>query len=74
LAPNNNKQHKDRVAEELGEQSSYEEITEMKRRLRRGDETKGDPNHRDIAGDYSGSPKDADPARDQGLLRRRTPS
>ena len=37
-------------AEELGEQSSYEGATEIARRLRRGDETKGDPNARDVAG------------------------
>jgi hypothetical protein len=37
-------------AEELGEQSSYEKETEIKRRLKRGDETVGDPNERDDAG------------------------
>ena len=37
-------------AEELGEQSSYEGETEINRRLRRGDETRGDPNARDVAG------------------------
>ena len=37
-------------AEELGEQSSYEGETEISRRLRRGDETRGDPNARDVAG------------------------
>jgi len=37
-------------AEELGEQSSYEGTTEISRRLRRGDETRGDPNARDVAG------------------------
>lgn len=37
-------------AEELGEQSSYEDTTEIGRRLRRGDETAGDPNARDVAG------------------------
>jgi len=37
-------------AEELGEQSSYEKETEIKRRLKRGDETVGDPNQRDVAG------------------------
>ncbi len=37
-------------AEELGEQSSYEKETEIKRRLKRGDETLGDPNERDLAG------------------------
>lgn len=37
-------------ADELGEQSSYEGATEMSRRLRRGDETAGDPDERDVAG------------------------
>jgi hypothetical protein len=37
-------------AEELGEQSAYEDTTEMGRRLRRGDETAGDPEARDVAG------------------------
>ena len=37
-------------AEELGEQSSYEGTTEISRRLRRGDETAGDANARDVAG------------------------
>ena len=37
-------------AEELGEQSSYEGVTEISRRLRRGDETRGDPDARDVAG------------------------
>lgn len=38
-------------ADELGEQSSYEDTTEIKRRLRRGDETVGDADARDVAGD-----------------------
>ena len=37
-------------ADELGEQSSYEGTTEISRRLRRGDESVGDPNARDVAG------------------------
>jgi hypothetical protein len=37
-------------AEDLGEESSYEKETEISRRLRRGDETAGDPDARDIAG------------------------
>lgn len=41
------------VAEELGEQSSYEDTTEMKRRIRRGNETKGEPDERDVAGAIS---------------------
>jgi hypothetical protein len=37
-------------AEDLGEESSYEDTTEISRRLRRGDETVGDPDARDVAG------------------------
>jgi hypothetical protein len=37
-------------ATELGEQSSYEGTTEISRRLRRGDETVGDADQRDVAG------------------------
>ena len=37
-------------AEELGQQSSYEGTTEISRRLRRGNESVGDPNARDVAG------------------------
>lgn len=37
-------------ADDLGEQSSYEGNTEMNQRLRRGNETVGDPNARDVAG------------------------
>jgi hypothetical protein len=37
-------------AEELGEESSYEDTTEIKRRLARGDETVGNPDERDVAG------------------------
>jgi len=44
---------KDAEAEDLGKESAYEDTTEFKRRLRRGDETKGDPDERDIAGDYA---------------------
>jgi hypothetical protein len=38
------------TAEELGEESAYDSTTEMAQRMRRGDETKGDPNDRDIVG------------------------
>ena len=38
------------TAEELGEQSSYDDGTEIGRRMRRGDESKGDPDERDTAG------------------------
>jgi hypothetical protein len=37
-------------AEELGEQSAYTDSTEMAQQMRRGDETKGDPNERDAVG------------------------
>ncbi len=35
-------------AQTLGHESTYEEVTEIARRLRRGDETLGDPNTRDF--------------------------
>ena len=38
------------TAEELGEQSSYDDETEIARRMRRRDESKGDPDERDAAG------------------------
>ena len=38
------------TAEEIGEQSIYEGETEMQSRILRGDETKGDPDSRDVAG------------------------
>lgn len=37
-------------AEKLGEESASEDATEIGRRLRRGDETRGDPDARDVAG------------------------
>jgi hypothetical protein len=37
-------------AQDLGEESSYEGTTEIDRRLRRGDESVGDPDERDVAG------------------------
>jgi hypothetical protein len=37
-------------AEDLGEQSSYEDETEIKRRLARGNETIGNADERDVAG------------------------
>ena len=61
--------------EKLGKESAYEDATEMKRRIQRGDESKGDADDRDVAGDYTDdSPENTDPARDQGLGRRRVPS
>ncbi len=38
------------TAEELGEASAYDSTTEMAQMLRRGDESKGDPNERDVVG------------------------
>ena len=38
------------TAEELGEASAYNDSTEIAQQMRRGDETKGDPNDRDIVG------------------------
>ena len=37
-------------AQDLGEESSYEGTTEIDRRLRRADESAGDPDERDVAG------------------------
>lgn len=61
--------------EKLGNESAYEDATEMNRRVRRGDESKGDADERDVAGDYADDrPETTDPARDQGLRGRRVPS
>ncbi len=38
------------TAEELGEESAYTDSTEIAQQMRRGDETKGDPNDRDVVG------------------------
>lgn len=37
-------------ANELGAESEYDGTTEIEQRMRRGDETKGDPNERDVVG------------------------
>ena len=61
--------------EKLGNESAYEDATEMSRRLQRGDESKGDADERDVAGDYADDrPENTDPASDQGLRGRRVPS
>jgi hypothetical protein len=57
--------------EKLGNESAYEDATERDRRVRRGDESKGDADERDVAGDYAEA---TDPAADQGLRGRRVPS
>ncbi len=38
------------TAEELGEASAYTDSTEIAQQMRRGDETKPDPNDRDVVG------------------------
>ena len=38
------------TAAELGEASAYNDSTELAQQMRRGDETKGDPNDRDAVG------------------------
>jgi hypothetical protein len=38
------------TAEELGEASSYDSTTEMAQEMRRGDESEGDPDERDVVG------------------------
>ena len=61
--------------EKLGRESAYEDATEMKRRIRRGDESKGDADERDVAGDYADErPENTDPAADQGLRGNHVPS
>lgn len=61
--------------EKLGNESAYEDSTEMIRRVRRGDESKGDADERDVAGDYADErPENTDPAGDQGLRGGRVPS
>ncbi len=60
--------------DQVGSKSAHDDATETQRRIQRGDETKGDPDERDEAGDYGGAPETSDPARDQGLVRRDVPS
>ena len=47
--------------EEIGQQSSYEGETDARRRVRRGDETEGDAEARDVAG--STAPRDTEEER-----------
>jgi len=49
------------TAEELGEESAYDSTTEMAQMMRRGDETKGDPNDRDIVGATTAANNDNKP-------------
>jgi hypothetical protein len=48
-------------ADELGKQSSYDDATVVQSHMLRGDETKGDPDGRDVAG--TTTPRDSDEAR-----------
>jgi len=38
------------TAQELGEASAYDSTTDIAQMMRRGDESKGDPNDRDVVG------------------------
>ena len=53
-------------AEDLGEESSYEDETEISRRLRRGNETVGKPDERDVAG----AVPEKDTAHGRGMQKR----
>lgn len=56
-------------APDLGEESAYEGTTEIDRRLRRGDESAGDPDERDVAGAI---PENEMPHRREARHRSRT--
>ena len=49
------------TAEELGEASAYDNTTEMAQMMRRGDETEGDPNDRDVVGATTAANNDNKP-------------
>ena len=49
------------TAAELGEASAYTDSTEMAQQMRRGDETKGDPNDRDVVGATNAANDDKKP-------------
>lgn len=49
------------TAQELGEASAYNDTTEIAQQMRRGDETKGDPNERDAVGDTTAAIDDRKP-------------
>ncbi len=49
------------TAEELGEASAYNDTTEIAQQMRRGDETKGDPNDRDVVGATNAANDDRKP-------------
>ncbi len=56
------------TAEELGEASAYDSTTEMTQMMRRGDETKGDPNERDVvsASNAAGADRKSVPRHQRG--------
>lgn len=49
------------TAAELGEASSYNDSTEMAQQMRRGDESEGDPNDRDVVGATNAAGDDKKP-------------
>ncbi len=49
------------TAEELGEASSYNDTTEIAQQMRRGDETEGDPEERDVVGATTAANDDRKP-------------
>ncbi len=49
------------TAEELGEASAYNDTTEIAQQMRRGDETEGDPNERDVVGATNAANDDKKP-------------
>lgn len=48
-------------AAELGAASSYNDSTELAQQMRRGDETKGDPDNRDVVGATTAATDDNKP-------------
>jgi hypothetical protein len=59
---NTNEEREGWNSDQLGEESVYEGKTENQRRMQRGDESKGDPNERDTAGDHLPVQKNRDAA------------
>lgn len=49
------------TAEELGEESAYDSTTEMAQIMRRGDESEGDPDERDVVGASNAAKDDRKP-------------
>ena len=48
-------------AAELGEESAYTDSTEMAKQMRRGDESEGDPDDRDVVGATTSANSDNQP-------------